>query len=227
MSWQATAWAIKQKTGSPSRKLLLLVLANYADDRGLCWPSQHTLAEDAEQSVDTIQRNLRKLESMKLIAAEQRPRAGGHWPSKVYRLPIPQIIPAEPQNAARSKSNTVDNQRYLRHGHAALSPPPNRIAMRYEPTIEQSIEPPVQSSASSLGARAAGIQGNRTEAIQHQLAIRLGNGDAQTGWTMLQALTGVEMSTLTKHQRQGTLTDDALASVRGNLKLNRPCSIEG
>ena len=31
MSWQATAWAAKQKAGGASNKLTLLVLANYAD----------------------------------------------------------------------------------------------------------------------------------------------------------------------------------------------------
>jgi hypothetical protein len=40
MSWQATAWGQRQTTGSSGRKALLLVLANYADDQGICWPSQ-------------------------------------------------------------------------------------------------------------------------------------------------------------------------------------------
>ena len=40
MSWQATAWALRQKTGSSGCKLLLLTLANYADDTGCCWPGQ-------------------------------------------------------------------------------------------------------------------------------------------------------------------------------------------
>jgi hypothetical protein len=52
MSWQATAWAEKQVTGSPARKVLLLVLANYADEDGICWPSQETLAKGTEQSLD-------------------------------------------------------------------------------------------------------------------------------------------------------------------------------
>ena len=61
MSWKATAWAIRQTTGSSGRKVLLLALANYADEHGVCWPSQETLARNTEQSVDTVQRQLKKL----------------------------------------------------------------------------------------------------------------------------------------------------------------------
>ena len=64
MSWQATAWTERQTTGSPSRKALLLVMANYADQDGFCWPSQETLAAGAEISLDTVQRQSKKLHEM-------------------------------------------------------------------------------------------------------------------------------------------------------------------
>jgi hypothetical protein len=101
MRWQATAWAEKQKTGSPARKVLLLVLANYADATGRCRPSQATLAEGTEQSIDTVQRQLRKLEADGHIRREKRVRAGGHWPGHRYIL----NMHTEPQIAARSKSD--------------------------------------------------------------------------------------------------------------------------
>jgi hypothetical protein len=41
------AWAIKQKTKAPAVKVVLMVMANYADENGFCWPSQEKLAEDA------------------------------------------------------------------------------------------------------------------------------------------------------------------------------------
>src|SRR5262245_26467190 len=98
MSWRATAWAEKQKTGSPGCKLLLLVLANYADERGLAWPSQRTLSEGTEQSVDTVQRNTKRLVNGGFITAVKIPRAGGQWPSLGYQL----NMFTGPQNAARS-----------------------------------------------------------------------------------------------------------------------------
>ena len=38
MSWQACAWAIDQEVGSPARKLVLITLANYANDQRQAWP---------------------------------------------------------------------------------------------------------------------------------------------------------------------------------------------
>src|SRR5207245_1513586 len=102
MSWQATAWAEKQKTGSPSRKALLLVLANYANEDGFCWPSQTTLSKGAEQSVDTVHRNARRLELDGFISIESVVRKGGRWPRLSYRLLIQSTVP---QNAERQESN--------------------------------------------------------------------------------------------------------------------------
>ena len=77
MSWQATAWAERKKTGSPARKVLLLVLASYADEFGVCWPSQEVLANGTEQSLDTVQRQLRKLADMGIISVAVRPMGRG------------------------------------------------------------------------------------------------------------------------------------------------------
>ena len=82
MSWQATAWAVKQTAGSPSAKLLLLTLANYADADGCCWPSQEVLAVDTEQSVDTVQRRLKKLIDAGLTRKVPRAQGAGRWDSR-------------------------------------------------------------------------------------------------------------------------------------------------
>jgi len=140
MSWQGTAWAEKQKTGSPARKVLLLVLANYADEYGRCWPSQATLSEGTEQSIDTVQRQLRKLAADGHISTEKRQRRGGHWPAHAYQLNMPNRRIAEPQNAARSPAKarsqsvtvTVDNSGDLRLGRAATSTATGPQALRYE-----------------------------------------------------------------------------------------------
>ena len=87
MSWQATAWAVRQKTGSAGCKLLLLTLANYADDTGCCWPGQDTLKNDTEQSLDTIQRQLKKLETLGLVRKVPRPMGPGRWSSRRARAP--------------------------------------------------------------------------------------------------------------------------------------------
>jgi pyocin large subunit-like protein len=77
MSWEASTWALSQKTGSPSGKAVLLFLANYADDKGRCWPSQNTIAKQTEQSIDTVQRRIKKLEERGLLARNRRIRQDG------------------------------------------------------------------------------------------------------------------------------------------------------
>ena len=121
MSWRATAWAVKQKTGNPGAKVTLLALANCANADGLAWPSQQTLAGDTEQSIDTVQRQLRALEASGFISIERK-RDRGRWPKLVYRLNLkanwtkPQnAVGTRPQNAAR----TMPHQ--ARH-HAAPGP---------------------------------------------------------------------------------------------------------
>jgi len=72
MSYQATAWAVKQKTGSPSGKSLLMALANYAGECGECHPSIATLAEDTEQSEQSVRRRLNEFIDSGLVARFER-----------------------------------------------------------------------------------------------------------------------------------------------------------
>lgn len=81
MSSIAVAWARKQKTGSGNAKVLLLLLADHASTRGECWPSQRLLSDQAEQSVDTVQRRLAELERRGLIyrVPARRWKDSGKW----------------------------------------------------------------------------------------------------------------------------------------------------
>jgi Helix-turn-helix domain len=103
MSWQATTWAMSQKIGNPSRKLLLLAVANYADESGRCWPSQERLANDTEASLDTIQRQTKKLAADGFLRVERPPKHRGKWQTFVYYLNMASKIPE--QNIAADASN--------------------------------------------------------------------------------------------------------------------------
>lgn len=61
MSFQAVTWAIQQKTGGTSGKAALLSIANYAGETWCSWPSQTTVADESEQSVDSVQRRFKEL----------------------------------------------------------------------------------------------------------------------------------------------------------------------
>lgn len=64
MSFQAMAWAAAQKTGAPSNKLVLLMLASHHNGHtGQCNPSHKRLAEECDMSVSTVKRALIELEA--------------------------------------------------------------------------------------------------------------------------------------------------------------------
>lgn len=67
MSVEAMAWAKDQRTGSPTRKAVLLAIADYADEHGRAWPSQKRLCEDTELSERAVRNALAELEAMELI----------------------------------------------------------------------------------------------------------------------------------------------------------------
>ncbi|UYO55696.1 helix-turn-helix domain-containing protein [Rhodopseudomonas palustris] len=158
MSWQATAWAAKQVTGSPARKALLLALANYADAAGMSYPSQDTLARDTEQSTDTVQRQMKQLAALGLVRIEKRPAVKGQWPGLVYFLALPVAETTEPQIAARSEpqSHAARNGRHRAANSPVTvpqnTPSPCRTALRHEQ--KEQIEPRGRARASAP-ARAA------------------------------------------------------------------------
>lgn len=88
MSFQAMAWAVKQKVGNATGKAILLMLANYADEEGKCFPSQETLAAECECSKRSILDWLQKFEDMGLLKRDRRHGAGGYRRSDILTLSL-------------------------------------------------------------------------------------------------------------------------------------------
>lgn len=86
MSYEAMAWARKQKTNSPVLKSVLLAIANYADEDGKAWPSQARIVEDTELSKRSVIKALHDLEGMGLIERTERRRADGSRSTDLVRL---------------------------------------------------------------------------------------------------------------------------------------------
>jgi len=76
-------WAWHQAL-KPVPKLVLMALADAADDEGICWPSVATLASKVGVSTRTVRRVMQELISGKLLAAEQRYRSDGSCSSNRY-----------------------------------------------------------------------------------------------------------------------------------------------
>jgi hypothetical protein len=152
---------------------MLLTLANYADDTGCCWPSQETLARDTEQSLDSVQRYLRKLEKLELIRKVARPMGPGRWSSRTYFLPIPVAKMSKPQSAAQSDDAPERNETPQRDAftipqgardHAANRPVTmphqarhHAAPVRHEPSLEPSKEPSLEPLA-TLSRISSGVE---------------------------------------------------------------------
>lgn len=77
--------AMQMKVGNPARKLVLLKLADNANDNGVCWPSYETIARACEMSRRTVIRHVDDLVKDGLVSVTHRSNEKGHT-SNVYKL---------------------------------------------------------------------------------------------------------------------------------------------
>lgn len=85
MSVKAINWALELPI-PPTPKLVLVVLADYADDRGYAFPGVATIARRASVSDRTLTRVLADLESNGYIIRERRHLSNGNRTSDGYML---------------------------------------------------------------------------------------------------------------------------------------------
>ncbi|MEM7889015.1 helix-turn-helix domain-containing protein [Morganella morganii] len=86
MSMILTARALQIKTGNALRKLVLVKLADNANDQGESWPSVPYIAEQCEMSERSVQNHINALVEMGLVRIEARKSANGLNQSNIYHL---------------------------------------------------------------------------------------------------------------------------------------------
>lgn len=91
MSFNCMAWASKQKTGSGTRKLVLIMLADRTGDNDTCYPSMSKLSRDCELSRDTIIRAVKQLEKDGFIEIIHRTKDGTKL-SNIYKLNVRGVV---------------------------------------------------------------------------------------------------------------------------------------
>ena len=134
MSHDSTHLARKQKTGSPARKAVLLVLADMADQDHSCFPSQAYIGRITEQSERSVREHIRVLAEMGLVRVESRGKPGGGRTSNRYVLAVEQtgeipgrtghpppertgeLLPGNPQ-----KNHQIEPGRETTRGEALLA----------------------------------------------------------------------------------------------------------
>ena len=125
MSIHCISWAFKQRNISPTEKLLLIALADHANDDGECWPGQKHLAEKCCVSRETVSRNLSSLEANGFIKSIRKRDDRGRDVGKDYILQFtpPGVtdnhIPCdgESQDPVTESHTSKGNRHLNRHGN--------------------------------------------------------------------------------------------------------------
>lgn len=86
MSVQAITWALDYPARSVTEKVILLVLANYANEYGISWPSQRTLAEQSACTDRTVRTILHRFEAWGVVRRIARRRGNGSRQSDMILL---------------------------------------------------------------------------------------------------------------------------------------------
>jgi DNA-binding transcriptional ArsR family regulator len=109
MSFQAMSWAVNQSCPTPTSKLILLLLANYADEHSSCFPSRETLAKLSNCDERTVRRALKQLTEAGLVTIEPRYRETGIQTSNRYFLNLEQSGEAQPSLGGQICTPRVTN----------------------------------------------------------------------------------------------------------------------
>lgn len=105
MSIQATSYVLNHRFGSSTRKLIMIGIADFANDSGEAWPSIDTLAQRGECSRRTVQEHLKQLE--KDGDLQIRPNAGRNGTHRyriIFRKKEPIYTPRHPSNPDSAES---------------------------------------------------------------------------------------------------------------------------
>src|SRR6185369_57999 len=86
MTIAALAWAFDTRCPSPAAKLVLLALADAADQDGVCWPSQGRIADRCGLTRQYVNQVLADLAACGMVVVVTRQRPNGSTASCQYRL---------------------------------------------------------------------------------------------------------------------------------------------
>lgn len=116
MSMILTAQAMKLKIGNPARKLVLLKLADNANDEGVCFPSYQYIADHCEISKRSAITHIEKLIEMGLVSKKARKNKDGSS-SNLYYLHLDK----------GSENISPPPVKSFHHPSENISPPPSEM----------------------------------------------------------------------------------------------------
>lgn len=99
-----------------TEKMVLLCLADFANDRGQCWPSIETIAGKCSCSDRTVQKAIKRLREWGILATDDAPGKPHHFTIQVRKCDTPEEY-SPPKKSAKGVKN-------IRQGGERASPKP-------------------------------------------------------------------------------------------------------
>ena len=154
MSLTASEWALRQDLG-PVPKFVLVVLADAADDKGVCWPRISTVANKVGVSRRTVQRAIQYLVQRGLVTVVPRNRDDGSSSSNLYRLMVGGDVnltsPRDKLTPPPDRGVTPPCHRCHGEGVTGDTPLTTRRTVREPPPLPQEAKPKVESGIPNRG----------------------------------------------------------------------------
>jgi DNA-binding transcriptional ArsR family regulator len=151
---------MEQRTGSPTTKLVLLKLADNANE-WVAWPSVQYIVDDTELSERAVREHLRKLETLGLVRAEKRFVDGVQTTTKYHLLADGWVPRKAGERIPRKKDKGASGapvghevpKLHKMQGEGAESAPPVGHEAPPNPYVEPLLEPLLSASESSPSAK--------------------------------------------------------------------------
>ena len=139
MSNEAITWAFKQELPMTD-KFVLVALADYADDEGMCYPSHKKTAKRTGASVATVKRATRRLQESGYLDVLPWKRENGSTTSNRYSLKVG--VQIDPPVQADTQGGYLSDP-----GAQVMGDPP------INHQLDPSVEPPASAFADDAFAR--------------------------------------------------------------------------
>ena len=211
MSMELMVKAMKTKVGNPLRKLVLLKLADNANDQGECWPSYQYIADQCEISKRSAMNHIEALLDAGFLTKTVRKGVKGNS-SNVYLLNL-DAKPANNGGANPAPPSAGDSL-----GSANAAPPSANAApggsANAAPGISHSLEPVNESVNESLAVPPKSKKSKRLSSVPDEFLVDqrmldwLAQNQITTDWRTATS------NFLDHHRAKGTKMADWVAGWR-------------
>lgn len=110
MSNEALTWAFKHEM-TPIQKLVLIALADYADENGECYPRHETTAQRTCLSLSTVKRSIKGLAEGGYLTKVHQYRDDGRYRSNRYRLNLAKVPTTTPEQVPGQSDPVIRSER--------------------------------------------------------------------------------------------------------------------